>query len=191
MKRRYVAVGLALVIVLSAALPAVGAPSPVGIGKKAVKIAKRADRRSTRALKMARKLGPTGPAGRTGGNGATGATGAKGADGSPGTARAYAQVNALTISYVDARTKGFTGSVAKPASTTGVYCLTIDPALGIDPESVAAVASPEAGNTSSHGGSAEVRGLATGSCSVGAFAVLTFDSTGTASNSVSFTLIVP
>jgi hypothetical protein len=69
--------------------------------------------------------------------------------------------------------------------------LTVDPSLGIDPESVAAVASPEWGGSSVHGGSAEVHGAATGSCSAGNFAVRTFDAGGVANNSISFNLIVP
>jgi hypothetical protein len=190
MKRRYVAVGLALVIVLSGVIPAVGAPSPAKIARKALKTAKRADKRSKRALKLARKPGPTGAAGKNGVNGANGVNGTNGANGSPGTARAYAQVNSTNNSYVDSRTKGFTGTVVKPGGS-GIYCLTVDPALGIDPGTVAAVASPEAGNSSAHGGSAEVRGGATASCAAGQFAVHTYDSTGTASDGVSFTFIVP
>jgi hypothetical protein len=187
MKRRYFAMGLVLVVVFSTAFPAIGAPSPTQIAKKALRAAKQANKRSKRALKLARRGGPTGPTGK---NGSDGANGLNGANGSPGTARAYAQVSSVTNGYVDARTKGFTGTVVKPGAV-GVYCLTIDSALAVDPESVAAVASPEAGNSTAHGGSAEVRAAASASCSAGQFAVHTFDSTGAASNSVSFTLIVP
>ena len=178
--------------------------------KRALKASKTADKRSKRALKLVRKKsargkrGPTGPAGPQGANGAAGATGlpgAPGADGArgatgstgatgpQGTARAYAAVNDSTDNYVAQRTSGFTGSVTRPA--TGTYCLTIDPALGIDPTTVAAVASPEFGNSSEHGGSAEVRGAGGGLCAANQFAIHTFDSTGTASDQVSFHLIVP
>ena len=131
--------------------------------------------------------GATGPAGVAGAPGANGSPGAPGAD---GTARAYAEVNDVSNDYVAARTDGFTGTVTKPGAT-GIYCLTPDPALGIDPSTVAAVASPSFGNTSAHGGSAEVRGAPGGACSVTEFAVHTYDSGGTASDSVSFHIIVP
>ena len=198
-------IAIALLLALSAALPAVGAPSPSSVAKKAMHLAKRADKRSKTALKRSARKGPTGPVGPLGARGADGingsagpvgppgsdgVTGPTGATGPSGTARAYAQVSSLTNSYVDARSKGFTGPVVKPGGT-GIYCLTVDPALGIDPEAVAAIASPEAGNSTAHGGSAEVRGGATASCSAGQFAVHTFDSNGTASNSVSFMLVVP
>jgi hypothetical protein len=132
--------------------------------------------------------GGSGPAGATGPTGASGATGPTGAD---GTARAYAEVNDVSNDYVAARTAGFTGTVTKPSATTGIYCLTPDPTLGIDPATVAAVASPSFGNTSAHGGSAEVRGAPGGSCSTTEFAVHTYDSAGLESDSVSFHIIVP
>jgi hypothetical protein len=211
MKRRYVVVALAIVAASSLSFPAFGA-SPTQLAKKALHMAKkaekrskRADRRAKRALKRASKqrsprgvTGPTGPIGvqgsigpngSTGPTGPTGSTGPTGPSGSAGTARAYAQVSPTGPSYASARTSNFTGSPGRPS--TGVYCLTIDPATGIDPEAVAAVASPEAGNTSDHGGSAEVRGAATGSCSAGQFAIHTYDSNGAASNSIGFTIIVP
>jgi len=81
--------------------------------------------------------------------------------------------------------------VVKPSATTGIYCLTIDPALNLDPTAVAAVAAPEFGNTGDHGGSAEVRGAGGGSCTSDQFAVHTYDSNGAASDDVSFHLIVP
>jgi hypothetical protein len=151
--------------------------------------------RGTRGIRGAR--GSQGPEGGNGARGATGPAGvasAPGANGSPGadgTARAYAEVNDVSNDYVAARTSGFTGTVTKPGATTGIYCLTPDPTLGIDPSTVAAVASPSFGNTSAHGGSAEVRGAPGGSCSVTEFAVHTYDSGGTASDSVSFHIIVP
>jgi hypothetical protein len=136
--------------------------------------------------------GSTGPVGNTGIIGPTGSTGDAGPTGSTGptgTARAYAQVSPSGPSYSSPRTKNFSGSPQRPS--TGVYCLTIAPATAIDPEAVAAIASPEAGNTTDHGGSAEVRGLATGSCSAGQFAVHTYDSNGGASSNIGFTIIVP
>ena len=199
---------IALVALLTFALPAVGAPSPMQVAKKALKASKKADKRSKRAVRLARrngnrgKPGPTGPAGPAGSGtpgapgssgtgGVPGQTGATGVTGPKGTAIAYAAVNEGSNDYIPERTSGFTGSVTKPGSTTGIYCLTIDPALGVDPTAVAAVAAPEFGNTSAHGGSAEVRGAGGGSCSGGQFSVHTYDSTGTASDSISFHLIVP
>jgi hypothetical protein len=151
--------------------------------------------RGARGLRGAR--GSQGPKGDTGARGSTGAQGTNGAAGSPGppgadgTARAYAEVNDVSNDYVAARTKGFTGTVTKPSATTGIYCLTPDTTLGIDPATVAAVASPSFGNTSAHGGSAEVRGAPGGICSATEFAVHTYDSGGDASDSVSFHIIVP
>ena len=214
MRRSHVAGAIVLVALLCLSLPAIGAPSPVQTAKRALKISKRADKRAKRALKLARRngrgergpVGPAGPLGQTGPVGAQGPsgidggtgpagppgqTGATGATGAQGTARAYAAVNESSDNYVAQRTSGFTNSVIKPASTTGVYCLAVDPALGIDPTTVAAVATPEFGNSSQHGGSAEVRGASGGSCTSSQFAVHTFDSTGTASDEVSFHLIVP
>ena len=135
--------------------------------------------------------GTTGAAGSAGPQGANGVAGSPGSPGADGTARAYAEVNDVSNDYVSARTKGFIGTVTKPSATTGIYCLTPDSALGIDPSTVAAVASPSFGNTSAHGGSAEVRGAPGGSCSAMEFAVHTYDSAGIASDSVSFHIVVP
>lgn len=135
--------------------------------------------------------GATGAAGAAGAQGANGQAGSPGSPGADGTARAYAEVNDVSNDYVAARTTGFTGTVTKPGATIGIYCLTPDPTLGIDPSTVAAVASPSFGNTSAHGGSAEVRGAPGGSCSATEFAVHTYDSGGIESDSVSFHIIVP
>jgi hypothetical protein len=110
-----------------------------------------------------------------------------------GTARAYAQiVNQGGGSFLAERTKGFTG-LTRPS--TAVYCLTIDPALGIDPATVAEVASVEFGNTTgSNVGYAWPRGASTSSCPAGNFAVHTFVLTAGAlvtSNAVAFNIIVP
>ena len=221
MKRSQALMALALIALLSFSLPAIGAPSPTQIAKRALKASKKSEKRSKRALKLARRKGaqgqrgPSGPAGPPGGTGSPGATGspgsngtngvngspgatgpsgstgATGATGPSGTARAYAAVNDGTDNYVTARTSGFSGAVVKPAATTGIYCLTVDASLGIDPTTVAAVAAPEFGNSSDHGGSAEVRGAGGGSCASDQFAVHTYDSAGAASDEVSFHLIVP
>ncbi len=224
MKRSHAFAALAVIALLSFSLPALGAPSPMQIAKRALKTSKKSERRSKRALKLARRnggqgqRGPAGPAGPPGPAGSSGATGSPGSNGSPGangadgsvgatgppgsigptgatgasgTARAYAAVNDGTDNYVAARTSGFTGSVVKPPATTGIYCLTIDATLGIDPTTVAAVASPEFGNSGDHGGAAEVRGAGGGSCTSDQFAVHTYDSAGAASDEVSFHLIVP
>lgn len=212
MKRTHFIVVLVLTALLASSLPAIGAPSPVGVAKKALRASKSADTRSKRALKMARKkaqrgpagkqglAGPVGPSGQPGSAGSagprgatgpSGATGATGSTGPRGTARAYAEVSDINNDYVPARTIGFAGSVGKPASTTGIYCLTPDPSLGIDPATVAAVASPSFGNTTDHGGSAEVRGAPGGPCSTTEFAVHTYDTTGAPSDSVSFHIMVP
>jgi hypothetical protein len=200
MSRLRWALVLILVLFVSSSLPAIGAPSPVQVAKKALKTAKRADKRSRKALERrgrrgpAGAAGPAGPAGppgsngHDGGNGSMGPAGPTGATGPAGTARAYAEVSSAGITLVSGRSSGFT-NVTRPS--TGLYCVTLNPALAIDPETVAAVASPEWGGSSIHGGSTEVHGAATGSCSAGNFAVRTFDTAGTASNSVSFHLIVP
>jgi hypothetical protein len=206
MKRIHFLVALVITALFASSLPAIGAPSPLVMAKRALHTSKKADKRAKRALRTARrksargatgKQGPTGTPGSAGSSGARGATGpsgapgAPGATGAPGTARAYAEVNNVSANYVAARTSGFTGVVVKPVSTTGVYCLTPEPSLGIDPSTVAAVASPAFGNTTAHGGSAEVRGASSGSCSASDFAVHTFDSAGAASDLVSFQIIVP
>ena len=206
---------MTLVALVTFALPAVGAPSPTQIAKRALKATKKSDKRSKRALKLAQrkaakgKPGPSGASGPLGASGAPGANGSQGPDGPPGTpgtdgsagatgatgpqgtARAYASVNDGTDDYIALRTRGFVNAVTKPAATIGIYCLAIDPALGIDPTTVSAIASIEFGNSSHHGGSAEVRGAGGGSCVTGEFAVHTFDSAGAASEEVSFHLIVP
>jgi collagen triple helix repeat protein len=206
MKRIHFLVALALTALLASSLPAIGAPSPATLAKRALNTSKKADKRAKRALKTARKKsargatgkqGPQGAAGSAGqmgavgALGATGPSGATGAAGVNGTARAYAEVNDSSDNYVAARTKGFAGTVVKPASTIGIYCLTPDPTLGIDPATVAAVAAPSFGNTTDHGGSAEVRGSPGGSCTTSDFAVHTYDSAGAPSDLVSFHVIVP
>lgn len=72
MRRREVMIGLALVLVLSMALPAIGA-SPDRLAQRALKIAKQADKRSKKALREARTQGPPGKPGADGPAGADGA----------------------------------------------------------------------------------------------------------------------
>jgi hypothetical protein len=77
------------IFALSAALPAIGAPSPISIAKKAIKTAKAATTRSKKAVAAAKKPGPTGPRGPTGldgGQGPPGADGGRGADAANGQA---------------------------------------------------------------------------------------------------------
>jgi hypothetical protein len=159
----------------------------------------------TRCLKSERALafnqqgipGPRGSQGLQGLQGSQGSQGSQGLQGSQGpqgiagTARAYAQVFKDAPSYYAPRTKGFTGTPSRPA--TGVYCLTVDPATGIDPTTDTAVAGVEWGNTASTSniGFVEVRGFNTGDCAANQFDVHTLDGTGAASNLVAFTIIVP
>jgi hypothetical protein len=69
--------------------------------------------------------GATGPTGPTGPAGPAGATGPVGAPGSDGSAIAYAHVNTSGI-FVGSRTKNIV-RVTRPE--TGVYCLSVDPAI--------------------------------------------------------------
>jgi hypothetical protein len=130
--------------------------------------------------------GNRGLRGFTGAKGATGAAGAQGVKGDPGvdgTARAYAEVDESSTTFVAARTKNFT-AVTRPA--TGTYCLT---ATGIDARTVASVAAVDYG-ISAVPGVAEVRGSGLG-CAATQFEVETFNLAGTLVNTISFHLIVP
>jgi hypothetical protein len=73
---------VALAVVVSAAMPAFGAPSPLSIAKKALGLAKKADKRSKQALRLARKRPAQGPRGP---QGAKGDKGDKGDQGPAGT----------------------------------------------------------------------------------------------------------
>jgi hypothetical protein len=93
MKRRYVLGTIAVVVALCVAMPAVGAPSPTKLVKRALGLSKKADKRSKKALKLARKkaargaggaIGAIGATGPQGPQGPTGPGGPKGADGSNG-----------------------------------------------------------------------------------------------------------
>ncbi len=137
--------------------------------------------KARKALKGNRGLrGLTGAKGATG---AAGVQGVKGDTGAAGTARAYAEVDDTTPSFVAARTNGFT---AVTRTGTGTYCLT---ATGIDARTVASVAAVDYG-ISSVPGVAEVRGSGLG-CATGQFEVETFNLAGTLVNTISFHLIVP
>jgi hypothetical protein len=73
--------------------------------------------------------GPAGQSGPAGAQGQPGPSGPAGQPGPPGGARAYAVVNA-SGALDPALTENFT-SVSHPG--TGVYCLALDPAAGVDP----------------------------------------------------------
>jgi hypothetical protein len=141
-------------------------------------------KKARKALKGNRGLrGLRGLTGAKGATGAAGAQGVKGDTGAAGTARAYAEVDDTTPSFVAARTNGFT-AVTRPG--TGTYCLT---ATGIDARTVASVAAVDYG-ISAVPGVAEVRGSGLG-CATGQFEVETFNLAGTLVNTISFHLIVP
>ncbi len=132
---------------------------------------------------------PAGPQGPKGDKGDKGDKGAKGDPGTPaaaGTVRAHAWVRTAPTgpSFNAGFTKGFT-AITRPG--TGRYCLT--PAAGINPDTTPAAVTADWGGS----GATEARALAHTSqddCPAGQFEVRTFDGT-TASNAVSFTIIVP
>ena len=148
-----------------------------------------------RCLKRERALafnqrGPEGKPGAQGSQGTQGPQGLQGATGAAGSARAYARVFAASPPALEtARTKGFTG-VRRPS--TGIYCLAVDPATGIDPTTVSPVADVEWGNTSTADnlGFAEVRTF-NGDCNSNEIDVHTLNSAAAASNLVAFTILVP
>ena len=148
--------------------------------------------RSVRTLDLSRKAvaalrgdrGRQGPAGPQGPAGDRGPAGEKGAAGAAGTARAYAEVDNSSPSFVTARTKNFT---AVTRVDDGVYCLT--PAAGIDPRAVATSTAEDFGLSDSDG---FVMVVGAGSdCSAGQFEVETDDLDGDATNDIAFDLIVP
>jgi hypothetical protein len=134
--------------------------------------------------------GPAGPQGIAGATGATGATGVNGTNGTNGTARAYAYVSASGV--LDAnRTKGFTA--VTHTSSSGIYCVTLDPALGIDSTTVAPVVSIEF-NTAP--GLRLFAFFAKNQCAAGQIGALTANEDGSggtawALSDEPFTLIVP
>jgi len=190
-----VACGVALV--LSGALLTGQAEAGIVICKRKNAIKLRQDQcKKKETLVEATELGVAGPSGQNGmdgmngANGANGMDGMDGVDGVAGTARAYAQVNdgSGSPSFVAARTSNFT---AITRVGTGNYCLTLDPALGIDTTTVAAVASVEFGNTTgTTDPSVRIRGVSTISCDNTQINVRTQDSNAD-SDDVSFMVIVP
>lgn len=133
--------------------------------------------------------GPQGPKGDKGDPGTPGTNGINGTDGTngaDGTARAYAQTALGNGSLVAARTKNFDG-ISKPG--TGIFCVHLAPGTGIDPDATPALAGVEFGNTTV-AAFAETR-ASNGSCSAGEYEVRTFNAAGTATDNISFILIVP
>ncbi len=152
--------GLALIAVLSLALPAAGAPSPVSMAKSALKKARKAESTARKASSKANqanltaraaeaKAGPgpkgdkgdtgaAGPAGQNGAagqNGTAGATGPTGATGPAGVALAYAHVTPGPAPALDtSRSRNVdAGDFSNPGS--GVYCFKD---LGFTPKNVTA-----------------------------------------------------
>ncbi len=132
--------------------------------------------------------GPAGAPGATGPAGAAGPAGPTGPKGTDGTARAYAQATSSPSLQAN-RTKGFT-AINRPA--TGTFCLTLDPALGINPSTAPIVVSVEYGNTDpgAFNGHAMPRS-SNSSCAAGQYQVMTVSAAGTPSNDVAFNVIVP
>lgn len=113
--------------------------------------------------------------------------GPQGPAGAPGTARAYAQVNRGFVSFSASRTKGFLG-----VSRLGIgqYCLELDPATGVTPETALAVASAENGTSGVSNGSIEVWGGAYAPCGANGLHVRTYASNGASTDLISFVIIV-
>ena len=112
------------------------------------------------------------PAGPQGAQGPQGERGLQGETGAPGTARAYAVVD-NDGTFVGNRRKNITAVTHTVG--TGTYCLTIDPASGIDTTTAAWVASAD-WNTSP--GSFMWATSATGECPNGQIGVYTFEVDG-------------
>jgi hypothetical protein len=100
--------------------------------------------------------------------------------------RAWATVNTTGPALVAGRNRGFT-AVTRPG--TGVYCLTVNPALGIDVSKVSVSVTPEwgisAGDTLQPYWYANASG-----CAAGQIEVYT-EQAGAASNNVAFSVIIP
>jgi hypothetical protein len=100
--------------------------------------------------------------------------------------RAWGTVDPSTPSLVAGRTRGITG-VTRPA--TGVYCLTLDPALGIDVTKVSVSVTPEWGGST--GDTLQPYWYANASgCAAGQVEVYT-EKAATSSNTVAFSVIIP
>jgi hypothetical protein len=145
--------------------------------------------RSVRAVDLSRKTvaalaGKRGADGAAGTQGPAGPQGPTGPAGAAGTARAYAEVDNTTPSFVTARTKNFT---AVTRVDEGIYCLT--PAAGIDPRTVATATAQEFELSSTDG---FVMVVGSGSdCPAGQFEVETDDLDEDPTNDIAFNLIVP
>jgi hypothetical protein len=113
--------------------------------------------------------------------GPKGDQGDPGAPGEPGTARAYAEVDAATPSFVTARTRGF---VSVERTGSGIYCLV--PEAPIDPATSPAVASASGPVSSS---SYAYTAPSSVSCPDG-FVVAVKEGT-TLDSATNFTIIVP
>jgi Collagen triple helix repeat (20 copies) len=133
MKRsRWIAL-IAILALLSSALPAVGAPSPIHLAKKALRTAKQANKRSRQAMKRVGKRGvrgETGPAGpqgangtngRDGASGITGATGATGATGPVGPSTVLEAVNSNQVAIVGSDVSTATSIATLPSVPAGDY----------------------------------------------------------------------
>lgn len=113
--------------------------------------------------------------------------GPQGPAGAPGTARAYAFVQRTGPTLAANRTKGF-ANVSRP--TDGHYCLTFDPAAGIDPATAVAVATVENG-TSNDAGWIEIWSGIYPPCGTNAILVKTYAFAGGGfTNELPFTIIV-
>lgn len=116
-----------------------------------------------------------------------GQTGPQGAPGRNGSARAYASVTPGGT-LLTARTSGFTSATR---TGTGVYCLTLDPALGIDTSKITAIAGIEWGQST--GNNLSAYWYASG-CAAGQVSVLTYTFAAGANNvpnNAAFSVVVP
>jgi Collagen triple helix repeat (20 copies) len=135
---RWMAV-VVLVAILASALPAVGAPSPLRMAKKALKNAKQANKRSKTALKRAKARGPAGPTGQVGLNGTNGtngrdgsnsaagndgATGSTGPTGPTGPSDSFEAVNSGQISIAGADFSSATSMATLSNLAAGSYLIT-------------------------------------------------------------------
>ena len=124
-------------------------------------------------------------------DGIDGLDGMDGMDGAPGTARAYALVNRVAPSFVEARTAGF-AEVSRPA--TGIYCLSLSD-QSVDPTTLAPMVAVERDSSTGLGVSAFVS-LRPAVCPLGAdIGVKTYGWAAggdpALSNNVSFSVLIP
>ena len=134
--------------------------------------------------------GPQGPTGRTGATGKTGASGKTGPAGPAGPAgtsgaHAYALVLHGSSSPSLTRSKGFAGVTR---AGVGTYCLTLDPAAGVDASKAVAVVSVDSSSSTGSGLDAQWASTSA-SCGGNQLQVETRDGAG-GSNTVSFAILV-